>query len=262
MALGTRPIHIVGVLVVAALLWAAPGPFGAEPYKVEIRGDRCQATMVTGEVLRLSAVVKQWVALRVHDYLYSTDRVKTMKGARVQLTLPDGSAVRFDEDTEFVVSALEYDSQKMKRNVAVRLILGKTWASVRRFFTQMGGFEVEMPQAVAGVRGTIFRANVYHDSSSLVRCYTGSVKVFRPPVRLPSPGEPGSAIQRVPGPRRVAGPRRVSMDEWVRIVEAMMQVTIGPDGVPSPARRFTPQEDDNDWVRWNRELDRQAGFSQ
>jgi hypothetical protein len=50
------------------------------------------------------------------------------------------------------------------------------------------------------------------------------------------------------------------MDEWVRIVEAMMQVTIGPDGVPGPPRTFTPQEDDNDWVRWNKELDRQAGF--
>ena len=261
MALRERPIYIVaGLLVAAALLLAAPGAFGSDPYKVEISGDRCQATIVLGQVYRLPAYEKQWVVLKVRDYLFSNDRVKTLAGSRVQLSLPDGSMVRFDEGTEFVISAMSYDTASKQRSAGVRLLLGKTWASVRRFFAQMGGFEVEMPQAVAGVRGTIFRANVYGDTSSLVRCYTGSIKVFKPPVRLPSPGEPGSAIQRVPGPRRVAGPRRVSLDEWVRIVEAMMQVTIGPDGVPGPPRSFTPQEDDNDWVRWNKELDRQAGF--
>jgi hypothetical protein len=261
MALRERPIYIVaGLLAAAALLLAAPGAFAQDPYKVEISGDRCQATIVAGQVYRLPAYEKEWVALKVQDYLFSNDRVKTLAKSRVQLSLPDGSMVRFDESTEFVISALKYDQAGKRRSVGMRLFLGKTWASVRRFLAQVGGFEVEMPQAVAGIRGTIFRANVYGDTSSLVRCYTGSIKVFKAPVRLPSPGEPGSAIQRVPGPHRVAGPRRVTMGEWIRIVEAMMQVTIGPDGVPGPPRSFTPQEDDNDWVRWNKELDRRAGF--
>lgn len=255
-------IIFIAALTVAGFLGGALAVHGAQPVKVEMKGERCQATLVLGDVLIKPADKMEYLALEEGDHLYADDTVRTLAGARVQVTMPDGSMVRFDEDTEFVISEVEYNYEKNERKVGVRLLLGKTWANIRRFFTQVGGFQVQMPQAVAGIRGTVFRANVYRDTSSLVRCYTGSVKVFRRPVRLPSPGEPGSAIQRVPGPRRVAGPRRVSMQEWIRIVEAMQQVTIGPDGMPSPARRFTPEEDINDWVRWNQELDRQAGISQ
>ena len=47
------------------------------------------------------------------------------------------------------------------------------------------------------------------------------------------------------------------MEEWIRIVEAMQQITISPDGIPSKPRTFTLEEDVNDWVQWNVERDRQ-----
>ena len=79
----------------------------------------------------------------------------------------------------------------------------------------------------------------------------------RKPQRIPAPGEPGSQIQRVPGPTRVPGPHRVTVEEWIRIVEAMQQITVSAEGIPSKPRTFSMEEDLNDWVQWNLERDLQ-----
>jgi hypothetical protein len=179
----------------------------------------------------------------------------TMKGARLELQLPDESVIRFDENSDFRLVKASYEKTQGKRNVRFSMVLGKTWANVKQAFGTSKGFEVETNNAVVGIRGTKFRINVAADQSALIRVYQGSVMVKKPH-RVPGPGEPGSQVQRVAGPKRVAGPQRVTMEEWVRIVEAMQQLTVSPEGVPSVTRAFTMDEDLNDWVQWNLERDR------
>ncbi|MDH3963884.1 MAG: hypothetical protein OEV25_10755, partial [Deltaproteobacteria bacterium] len=65
----------------------------------------------------------------------------------------------------------------------------------------------------------------------------------------------GSQIQRVLGPTRVTGPHRVTVEEWIRIVESMQQITVNAEGIPSKPRTFSMEEDLNDWVQWNLERD-------
>jgi len=174
----------------------------------------------------------------------------------LELQLPDRSIIRFDEESQVCLVRAEYNSVEAKRNVRLSLTLGKTWANIQEVFgSNTTTVQVETENAVAGVRGTVFRMNVAADKSAIVRVYSGSVEVSKPH-RKPGPGEVGSQIQRMPGPQRVPGPHRVTVEEWVHIVEAMQQITVSPEGIPSKPRTFTIDEDMDDWVRWNLERDR------
>ena len=178
----------------------------------------------------------------------------TMKGGRLELQLPDRSIIRFDEDSDVRLVKAEYNPAQSKRNVHFSLALGKTWANIQDVFGSSKGVQVETDNAIVGVRGTVFRLNLLADRSAMIRVYRGKVAV-RKPQRIPAPGEPGSQIQRVPGPTRVPGPHRVTVEEWIRIVEAMQQITVSAEGIPSKPRTFSMEEDLNDWVQWNLKRD-------
>jgi hypothetical protein len=47
------------------------------------------------------------------------------------------------------------------------------------------------------------------------------------------------------------------MEEWHVIVRSFQQITISPQGVASKPEDFSPQQDMDDWVKWNQERDKQ-----
>jgi ferric-dicitrate binding protein FerR (iron transport regulator) len=237
------------------LLGLCPSILAQESFVFPIEGERAQVTFVQGEVLRQSLVEGPWTVLPLGSFVQAGERIMTTKTARLEVRLPDGSIIRFDEESDIRLVRAEYNPAKAKRNVRFSLVLGKTWANIQEVFGSSKGVQVETENAVVGVRGTVFRLNVALDRSAMVRVYRGSVAVSKPH-RVPGPGEVGSEIQRVPGPTRVPGPHRVTMQEWVRIVEAMQQITVSREGIPSKPRTFTMEEDLNDWVQWNLERDR------
>jgi len=51
--------------------------------------------------------------------------------------------------------------------------------------------------------------------------------------------------------------KEVTVDEWVRIVKSMQQITINKDGQILSYSGFSPNdpEETNDWVEWNHRLD-------
>jgi hypothetical protein len=229
---------------------------GAEPFSFPIEGERAQVTHVRGEVHRQVVAEGPWSAVTLGIFVKAGERLRTRKDARLELQLPDRSVIRFDEESDIQLTKASYVPAEGVRDVQVSLLLGKTWANIQQAFGSSKGVKVESENAVVGVRGTVFRMNVAEDKSAMIKVYRGSVEV-RKPHRVAGPTEVGSQVQRVPGPTRVAGPHRVTMEEWVRIVEAMQQVTVSAQGVPSDPRTFTMQEDLNDWVQWNMDRDRQ-----
>jgi hypothetical protein len=65
----------------------------------------------------------------------------------------------------------------------------------------------------------------------------------------------------VSGPHEVPPPyHEVTREEWTAIVQAMQQISISPQGVPSKPESFDPKADTDDWVRWNQERDKQVHF--
>lgn len=245
---------ILLLFLVAVFLWSGFSP--AEARRVAtlaIGKGEATVTYLSGiaEVLEKGA----WSPLSIKDTLGEGDHVRTGAGARVELLLPDKSRVRFAGDSEFRVSRLEGSGEEQTpRDVKLHIVLGKAWSNVTESLGRKGKFELSCDQAVAGVRGTVYRMNVEQDRSALVRVYDGTVYVSggEPSVAKPVPIGPPTKIA---GPKPIPGPHKVSMEEWTVIIRSMQQIRIGRDGVPEKPRDFTEAEDRDEWVDWNRMMD-------
>lgn len=196
-----------------------------------------------------------WTPLKLRDLLEEGDQVRTLDGAQMELVLTDNSRLRFAGNSEFKVVRMETGSPSTPRDVNVHVKLGKAWASVAKTMGTKGNFAVSCDQAVAGVRGTVYRMNIEPDRSALVRVYDGTVHVTGGG-KARETVTPGGPPTRVSGPTPIPGPHKVTMEEWTVIIRTMQQVRVGADGVPGKPRDFTEEEDRDAWVEWNRTRDR------
>jgi len=194
--------------------------------------------------------------LRSDDYLQVGCEVSTAANSRLEMMLPDQSIVRFSEKTKFKLVQADIDKQG-KRAVGISLAIGKIWSNVRKSLldSERNKFEISCQNAVAGVRGTVYRMDVEVDQSALVKVYDGEVNVAgvsnKPSPAVSAVGPP----KPVSGPTVIEGPKPVSMEQWVYIVKAMQQVRISSDGRAEEPKDFTEAEDLDDWVKWNKNRD-------
>jgi hypothetical protein len=192
--------------------------------------------------------------LKIEDVLKAGCEVSTGEKSRLELTLPDKSLIRFAENTKFKLVQADVDGTGA-RDMKISVKLGKVWSNVRKALGGKGGFEVSCENAVAGVRGTIYRMDVEADKSALVKVYDGEVSVAGvKPVLQMTPTVTG-APKPVSGPKIIAGPKPVSMKEWVYIVKSMQQIQIRTDGKAEEPKDFTEAEDRDAWVDWNKARD-------
>jgi len=199
--------------------------------------------------------------LKKGDVLKRENEVKVAEKSRIELRFPDGTVMRLSEKSHLKMSELSFNKQTDSKNVKVDLSLGKLWANVKRLTTSDSSVEVKTTNAVAGVRGTVYRVNVEEDKSALVKVYDGTVYVANPPRDASKPVDKATAPHEVSGPKEVPPPyHEVSMEEWTAIVKAMQQISISPQGVPSKPEDFDPKADSDDWVKWNQERDKQVNF--
>jgi hypothetical protein len=83
-------------------------------------------------------------------------RISTGADGLAQLRLASGSLVRLGPGTAVSLRQLEQGQPRSNRQEGVKLLAGRVWLSVTKLFGQGSKFEVETPNAVAGVRGTSF----------------------------------------------------------------------------------------------------------
>lgn len=244
-------IHIV---ITAALVAA---------FSVMARAAEDSAAVVTrldGSASVFSKGAKSGASLKKNDKILKGQEVKVGERSRIELKYPDGTVMRFAERSVIKMDDISYDSKTQNKKVKVDLGSGKMWANVKKLVTPDSKVEVKTVNAVAGVRGTVYRVNVESDNSAMVKVYDGSVSVSGNPKEDAKPASPFTAPVPVAGPSQVPPPyHEVSMEEWTVIVKAMQQVTISPQGVASQPQDFTPQQDMDDWVKWNQERDKQLG---
>jgi len=102
------------------------------------------------------------------------DRVRTGRGGAVEVRLGDGSLVRLAELSDFEVDRLDVDAAGAPSTSRFNLAAGQARAWVARqviakVASAQGGFAVETPTAVAGVRQTDFA--VAHGPAGVTSVY-------------------------------------------------------------------------------------------
>lgn len=214
----------------------------------------CEISFYYGDVGLRSKGEDKWEDVDLDQPVYEGDAVKTMEDSRAELTLIEGSAIRIDENSTFNITTLASEEEKIETKT--ELVMGRIWSNVKKLAT---GSKLEMgsPVAVAAVRGTVYRMDVAQDKSTNLKVYVGEVAVSNVPIEKGEIKKPG--VERpteVAGPREVEGPKEVSMEEWIVIVRAQMEIHIAPDG-KYRMRKFDLVEDAKDeWVAWNKERDK------
>jgi hypothetical protein len=198
--------------------------------------------------------------LKKGDMLKKEHEIKVAEKSRLEIRFPDSTIMRLAEKSRLKMSEISYNRQTDNRNVKVNLAVGKLWAKVKKLSTPDSSVVVETSNAVAGVRGTVYRVNVEEDKSAVVKVYDGSVYVASPSKESALPAQVSKPTE-VPGPQQVPPPyHQVSMEEWTYIVKAMQQINISSQGKASQPQDFDPKADVDDWVMWNQERDATTTF--
>lgn len=215
-----------------------------------------KVSILDGSAEMLPEGKKQWRSLKMQDMLQGGDEVVTGSQSRIELTLADHSNVRFADNTRFKILELNADNGMNEKSVRMHVALGRSWSNLSGVAgVRKGGFELSCENAVAGVRGTIYRMNVNEDKSALVRVYEGEVYVKGGGERIMEPPKPIGAPRKVAGPKIIEGPHKVSPMEWTIIIKSMQQIVIRGDGTAETPRDFTEVEDRDPWVDWNKTRD-------
>jgi len=249
-----KPGMLVGVGLLIFFFCLTPAMAAKRVMTVKMGRGEARVSALIGKARMISADKSSARPLRKNDMLRGGDEVATEAGSRLELFLPDSSRVRFDENSRFRILEVSCGEENA-RDVSINVAFGKAWANVVRTAGRRGNFELRSQNAVAGVRGTIYRMNVDNDQSALVKVYGGQVYVS-------GGGKPGNsapvaieAPSKISGPRSISGPRKVTMEEWTVIIKAMQEISIKADGTPGKPRDFTMDEDRDEWVDWNKSRD-------
>ena len=170
--------------------------------------------------------------------------VKTDKDGLIELTMPDRSMIRLSADTIFqLMQAYFPDTQPSK--VTAKLFLGRLWAKiVKRNRKKHNLYNIQIPTAILGVRGTVYDVKAAADKSADIYVYEGIVGVGPP------------LFEKDGRKEEVAWPTEVSEKQWEEIIlKQLNRLHIGSDGKPGKPASFDPEKVKDDWVTWNQKRD-------
>lgn len=129
-------------------------------------------TKTAGQVFVRAAQGEEATAI-LGAQLAAGTRVRTGADGTAEVTFEDGSLLRLAENSSISLSA----NKRQKKKSSVVLFFGKLWNKVMPSKTGETSYEVSTANAVCGVRGTEFEAQVADDGSLRMQVSEGKVAV-------------------------------------------------------------------------------------
>lgn len=111
-------------------------------------------------------------ALARGDAVAAGDRIATDAAARVKILLADDSVLTIGPDTEVVLDQLLLGDER--RSARLRVLAGRFKLAIAAWFGGASDYEVTLPTAVVGVRGTVLWGDTARDT---VCALQGTVEV-------------------------------------------------------------------------------------
>jgi len=138
---------------------------------------------LTGRVYKIKgeANIKHWhnsdnreVLLKEGDAVHEGDEIRTQALSFVSIVLNNQSLVQLAAQTSLTLRKIGKTSETPVR---LQVTLGRIWARVVGLLKQETSFEVQSPNAVAGVRGTSFFVDVTKETETTFIVDNGIVQV-------------------------------------------------------------------------------------
>ena len=241
---------------------ALGGLAGSPAHAADASGKGPVASFIKGEVeagpLVDGATPVAFTRVKRNQEIAPGSVVKTGEDARAELKFSDGSIVRVGPSSQLKVAGAGFNGKTKEVQVEATLVAGKAWAKVAKLVGDDAKFQVKTQNAVAGVRGTIFRVNIDKDEATVVKVYNGAVAVSNSPF-FDNSQKDGPQGPIASDRKQIAAPMaEVSKDVFEKILGKMMEVRVGANGKISEPAAFTKEGDtqeDPEWVRWNEERD-------
>ena len=243
-------------LVAVLLLASAAQQAMAEPVEAGkvtfLKGNATMTRLTMAQADTARSHTDTWKKLNSGDNLREGDIIKTGTRSRIELTLKDGSIVRLGSDSRLRLARIAVNKvNKRKKKISIKLFIGRLWTNVTSIFGSSSKFEVETDNAVAGVRGTVFRVSRRQGKGTRVHVYKGNVLVSNMPIYAVKGHTRTSRVQ-------VSGPQEIAKKQWEEMItKALEQVHIAEAGEMTRPAPFNPEEDAKDeWVAWNKQMDK------
>jgi hypothetical protein len=167
------------------------------------------------------------------DKVFEKDTLITGAESRCEIKLTDGSLIRLNEKTEYIIDKYE----KTAGNIAFSgyLVSGESWTNVNKTGSEKKDFNVRSPIAVAAVIGTAYKMNA-DGSLTEISVLDGQVNVDlekekKSELRIePKTEKTGSLAPRQSmAPKQIPGPYEVTLSDWISIVKGE-KISIRNDG--------------------------------
>jgi hypothetical protein len=215
-----------------------------------------KVTFAQGNVFRAEKEEGPYRRVSENSDVFEGDFIKTEAESRAEARLNDRSVIRVGSESRVKIQKATFKKDEQKE-VSVKLVVGRFWAKVTKLFGE-SKFEVETPNAVAGVRGTAFSVDSAADKSTTVRVFNGKVLISNRPIYMTqepkkNDGTPPAKKER----KEVSGPQEINKKQWEELVaQALQAVKVASNGQMSQesfAVKDVAAKDE--WVAWNRERD-------
>ncbi|MBN2857405.1 MAG: FecR domain-containing protein [Candidatus Delongbacteria bacterium] len=167
------------------------------------------------------------------DKVFEKDTLITGSESRCEIKLSDGSLIRLNEKTKYIIDKYEQSSG----NIAFSgyLVSGESWTNVNKTGSEKKDFNVRSPIAVAAVIGTAYKMNA-DGSLTEISVLDGQVNVDlekekKSELKIePKTEKTGSlAPKQSMAPKQIPGPYEVTLTEWISIVKGE-KISIRNDG--------------------------------
>lgn len=161
LAIVALAIAMIFALAMTATVWPE--------YRAQIAANTAVLTAKYGSVT-VRHGTSGWTNASVNTVLKSGDAIRTGKDSRAELTVHGSGYVRLDANTHLLIRYIDD-----KKGSSLKALVGGVWVSIERALVGASGFKLEMPSAVAAVKGTIFRCVVDEAGNCETAVYDGEV---------------------------------------------------------------------------------------